>query len=269
MMDHDDHVFVICAYEESAYLENCIRSLLAQTEKSRIMITTSTPNTHISLLARRYAIPLFVNERSDSIAADWEYAYEKAREYAGYVTIAHQDDHYLPHFAEAVLGRLEKENDAMLCFTDYAELRRGKCIDVSPYTAVKRTLLLPLRFPGIRMISQTKRWIIAFGNPIMCPSVTYNVSKLPEKLFTSELKSNVDWETWEKLSKLPGRFIYEPHTLLLHRIHEKATTAQLIYSKEREKEDHELFCRFWPETIVKCIMKVYSLGERNYSFDMD
>ena len=37
------HTFVICAYGESPYLEACIRSLLSQTEKSRILCATSTP----------------------------------------------------------------------------------------------------------------------------------------------------------------------------------------------------------------------------------
>ena len=40
----NNHTFVVCAYKESPYLGECIESLLQQTKKSRILISTSTPN---------------------------------------------------------------------------------------------------------------------------------------------------------------------------------------------------------------------------------
>ena len=46
-----DHTFVICAYKESKYLKNCIRSLENQTVKSHILIATSTGNAYIRGLA--------------------------------------------------------------------------------------------------------------------------------------------------------------------------------------------------------------------------
>ena len=46
-----DHTFIICAYGESPYLEECIRSLFAQKVRSEICIATSTPNRHIQSLA--------------------------------------------------------------------------------------------------------------------------------------------------------------------------------------------------------------------------
>ena len=47
----NDHTYVLCAYKESAFLEDCVKSLLSQTMKSRIFIATSTPNEHISAIA--------------------------------------------------------------------------------------------------------------------------------------------------------------------------------------------------------------------------
>ena len=44
----DKHTFVICAYKESSYLEECIVSLEKQTVKSNILMVTSTPNAFIS-----------------------------------------------------------------------------------------------------------------------------------------------------------------------------------------------------------------------------
>ena len=45
------HTFVICAYKESKYLEDCIKSLKAQEVKSDIKIATSTPNEYIYSIA--------------------------------------------------------------------------------------------------------------------------------------------------------------------------------------------------------------------------
>ena len=56
------HTFAICAYKESSYLEDCIKSVLKQKVKSNILIATSTPNEHIKGLAEKYGLPLYINE---------------------------------------------------------------------------------------------------------------------------------------------------------------------------------------------------------------
>ena len=43
----DKHTFVICAYKESAYLEDCIISLKKQKEQSNIIMITATPNGYV------------------------------------------------------------------------------------------------------------------------------------------------------------------------------------------------------------------------------
>ena len=47
------HTFAVCAYKESPYLENCLKSLKNQTVKSSIIMTTSTPNVFIKSLAEK------------------------------------------------------------------------------------------------------------------------------------------------------------------------------------------------------------------------
>ena len=51
------HVFSICAYGDSPYLEACIRSLKEQTVPSHIILCTSTPSSYIDRLAWRYGFP--------------------------------------------------------------------------------------------------------------------------------------------------------------------------------------------------------------------
>ena len=45
------HTFVICAYKESEYLEECIKSVKNQSVRSKVIIATSTDNLFIRELA--------------------------------------------------------------------------------------------------------------------------------------------------------------------------------------------------------------------------
>ena len=56
-----DHTFVVCAYKESMYLEECILSLKRQSVKSNIIMVTSTENDFIKDIAQKYHIELFVS----------------------------------------------------------------------------------------------------------------------------------------------------------------------------------------------------------------
>ena len=56
------HVFAVCAYKDSPYLEQCIRSLKAQTVPSHIIICTSTPSSYIDRLAWKYGLQVCVRQ---------------------------------------------------------------------------------------------------------------------------------------------------------------------------------------------------------------
>ena len=81
-----DHTFVICAYKESPFLEECIQSLLRQTIKSHILISTSTPNSYLDAVSQKYQIPIYVNDIAGGIAEDWNFGMNKAE--TPFVTIA-------------------------------------------------------------------------------------------------------------------------------------------------------------------------------------
>lgn len=116
------HTFVICAYKESQYLEECIRSLRRQTVKSNIIMVTSTPNSYISDLAKKYNISLFVNEGPGGITQDWNFGYRCAE--TEYVTIAHQDDVYRKDYLERALRAVDYFKKPLIFFSDYYELRK-------------------------------------------------------------------------------------------------------------------------------------------------
>lgn len=61
------HVFAVCAYKDSPYLEQCIRSLKAQTVPSHIIICTSTPSSYIDRLAWKYGLQVCVRQGESGI----------------------------------------------------------------------------------------------------------------------------------------------------------------------------------------------------------
>ncbi len=256
----DDHVFAICAYGESPYLEACVLSLKAQTESSRIIVCTATLNAHIAAIAEKHGLPLFVNRGPHGIAEDWNFAYAQAD--APLVTLAHQDDVYDPDYAQSVLERLSAAPRPLIAFTDYYELRNGAKEFANRNLKVKKYALMPLRprvFQGSRWI---RRRVLSICDPICCPAVTYVKPNLPDVVFESHFKSDLDWQAWEKLSRLKGSFCYIHKPLMGHRIHEDSTTTQVIgESNGRSEEDLEMYLKFWPRPIARFLNRLYASGQ--------
>lgn len=261
MYTEQDHTWVVCAYKESQFLECAIQSVLQQSKVSNILIATSTPNKHISTIADKYEIPVYVNKGKTGIANDWQFAYDCAT--TKLVTICHQDDLYNSVYTENVLQQLNKKKQALIVCTDYGELRGKQTVTKSTLLRVKRFLIMPLRFSVFQKSKWIRRRCLSLGNCICCPSVTYVKKNLPKRIFAETFKSNVDWETWETLSKQNGLFVYIPKILMLHRIHEGSTTTEIIEDSLRTIEDYEMFCKFWPKGIAKKISKIYQSSEKS------
>ena len=102
-----DHTFVICAYEESPYLEECVRSCLKQKVKTNVKIATSTPNEYIRKTAEKYHLTVDVRDNSSrkGIAEDWNFAVKSA--HTPLVTLAHQDDIYSANYSCKILKQLQ------------------------------------------------------------------------------------------------------------------------------------------------------------------
>lgn len=256
-----EHTFAICAYKESPFLEKCICSLLKQRVKSKIIITTSTPNDYIKNIAEKYNIQIYIREGKPDIAKDWNFAYSKAD--TPYVTITHQDDIYLEDYSLNAIKNLNKSKKPLIYFCNYAELRCDKIIKSNKLLNIKRFMLLPLRCSGLYSSVFVRRRILAFGSPICCPSVAFAKKNLPSVVFKSGFRSNEDWEAWEKLSKIRGEFIYDSRILMLHRIHEGSETTAIISDNKRSEEDFIMYRKFWPESIARILVKLYADGQKS------
>ena len=261
-----NHIFAVCAYGESIYLENCLQSLINQEEKSSVIICTSTPNEYIQQLSDRYGIPIHCNPISSGIGADWNYAYSQAN--TDLVTLAHQDDLYDPTYLSSVLNEVEKCRVPQIIFTDYYEIRKEKKVysQDSNFLRLKERMLSPLRHKTLQSRKFCKRLCIGFGNAICCPSVTYVKSQVGDIPFQEKYQSNMDWALWEKLSLETGAFLYIHKPLIGHRIHEGSTTTKVIGDGHgRSEEDLEILNKIWPTWIAKEINRLYREGqESNY-----
>lgn len=269
------HTFAICAYQESPYLEDCIRSVMRQSEQTKVILCTSTPNSYIKKLVKKYNIPFFVRDGESDIQADWNFAYEQAD--TEYVTIAHQDDIYHKDYAKYMLDRFAKNPDTLIAMTDYKIINEKNQARGDVSLLIKQILKLPLRLPFCADKKCVKLGVQSLGNAICCPSVCYHKSliqteqikqkgngELIPSLFQSEMKYALDWDTFYELAKLPGRFSYISKMLFYYRMHDGTTTKKCLKDNRKTKEEIEMFSKFWPDWIVKVIMKGYKLSYRSY-----
>lgn len=251
------HTFAICAYGQSPYLPECIRSVLSQSEPgSKVFVATSTPSDWLDDIARAFNLPVYVNRGEQGIGQDWNFAYSKAM--TPYVTIAHQDDVYCPDYAWSALRMLSQSSKPIIYFSNYGELRDGRRVDENRLLHIKRVLLHPLEDRANASKESVRRRVLSFGSAICCPSVTFCRSNCPVPPFRTQMRSNLDWDTWEGFCGLEGDFVYDKGIRMYHRIHEDSTTSKLIENSVRGQEDFEMLSRFWPEPIAKVIYHFYA-----------
>ena len=259
---YKNHTFVVCTYKESKYLEECVISLMSQTIKSNILIATSTPNEFINNIAQKYNIKVVENPKKGmGIGYDFDFALSVGQ--TQFVTIAHQDDLYVENYLEEVVKKINDKT--IICFTDYSEKRNDRIVHKNRNLKIKRFMLWILNYKIFQKSIFIRRRILSLGDPICCPSVTFNMKQTKIPLFYVNYKSNVDWFAWEKLSKQKGFFVYINKKLMMHRIHEESETTKIINDNIRTNEDFEIFIKFWPKFIAKILAKIYKRGEQSNS----
>ena len=246
------HTFVICAYKESPYLEECIKSLKNQTIKTNIIMTSSTENNYIKQFAKKYNIKVFFKKGKSDIQDDWNFAVSMCN--TELVTVVHQDDIYDSTYAENILKNYTGKE--ILMTTNNYYYINNKSVD-NKNLLIKRILKLPLLIPIIGNIRFIRKRTLSFGNTIQCPSATYNTKLFNGNIFTSDLKFGLDWDTFLKIYTMKGKIKYIPKKLMSFRISDESTTKTCLKNDLRLKEDNIMFNKFWPKFITKIIMNFY------------
>lgn len=255
------HTFVVLAYKESEYLEKCIKSVLNQKYKSKVLIATSTPNDYIYDLAKKYSLEVIVNPNpGKGIGYDFDFAISCGK--TDLVTVAHQDDIYDEDYSYHMVQVYKKYSKSVILFSDYYEIRNENKVETNTNLKIKRVLLFPLRCKYLSHFKFWKRFVIRFGNAISCPAVTFVRKNInTTDIFKCDFVCDVDWFAWEKLSKHKGNFLFINKKLMGHRVHEESTTTEIINERIRTKEDYAMFQKFWPDCISKLINKFYVKAE--------
>ncbi len=254
------HTFAVCAYMENPYLEEAVRSVVNQTIKSDVYISTGTPNSYISNIAAKYNIPVLVNDAKDADTgtSNANFAIRSAK--TEFITIVHQDDVYEPQYAEEVLQAADGHNP-IIVFTEYYELRNGKRVYSNRLLRVKRLMNIGFRvFPHSRFV---RKRVLSFGCSICCPAVTFSKKKCDGFEFDKNYKCITDWDAWIRLSELKGDFICVNKPLMGHRIHEGSSTTETLSNGIRHNETFEIYKRFWPEWFAKRLIKMYEIGDKS------
>lgn len=259
-----DHTFTIPVYQTSAYLEECIRHLQAQSVGSHIILTTSTPTKETQLIAGRYQLPYYINPEKDAgIARDWNFALKSAT--TSLVTIAHQDDIYAPDYTASILKYFKQYDSSkpLMAFTNYQDIVDGKLREGGLNAVVKQLLLLPFLFTACVKSRSLKKFLLKFGDPICCPSVTFNKEALDDFAFSADFQCALDWMAWYELARRDGAFIYINKNLIQHRIHAESATTYQLKNGLRRQEEQQLFEIMWGKRLAKLLMRFYTLGHRD------
>jgi glycosyltransferase involved in cell wall biosynthesis len=261
MHDMADHSFALLAYMDSPYLGECLHSLKQQTVRSTIYICTSTPSEYIRQFARENELELHIMETRKGMSHDWNFGLAMAK--TKYVTLAHQDDLYLPTYTEECIAAAAKFDDTLICFTDYIEYVDNRDRTDNQLLRIKR-IMLKVMMPFYHLRSPFwKTRMLSFGDPVAAPSIMYVCDRLNGFSYSTDFIVGLDWEGLYRLAKMKGRFVYINRPLIRHRIHPDSATTSAIQDNARHREDLILFKRFWPGFIAKILARLYAQSHKS------
>jgi len=256
-----EHTFVVLAYKDSAYLEKCIQSVMNQTLPAKVLVATSTPSEYISNLATKYGLEVRVNTNSGSIGKDWNFGYSCAD--TPYVTIAHQDDEYMPDYSERCVKAAKKYHSSrpLIVFNPPVNYVNGKLVRVSFKNIMRGLFIFPFHFRECYRSKFIKKFILLFSNSISCPGVFFVKGNLGDFGFSENLGYILDWKAWYDMSQMDGAFIYVPKALHTHLEHENSATSQQGLEK-LQREEELLLRQIWNGKLIpKLITRMLSFAK--------
>jgi hypothetical protein len=210
-------------------------------------------------IASRYAIPLFENNEKGGIGADWTFAYSIAG--SDHVTLAHQDDIYLPDYTRCCLAASRRiGGKELVVFTNYSELVREKMLlHTSRNLLIKDIVLLPRLLGNAVMSVFLKKILLRFGNPISCPTVMFNKRNIGNFEFSRDYVCALDWDAWVRLARKKGRFAYTGKRLVIHRIYSESQSYIATENQLRKKEEFLILTQMWPPAIAGMLADAHHL----------
>ena len=255
-----DHTFAVPVYLAAPNLAALIESLRAQIGcRSEILLATSTPSAELDAFAKRRALSLHINPQRIDIAADWNFALAAAQ--TPLVTLAHQDDYFASSYVARMSRVLRRHPEGVLGFCDYSEHTSLGVRPININLRIKRALRRRA-FGGRECITETrdKVRLLSLGNPVCCPSVMFDRSRLADFRFPGGFQTNLDWMAWLELARRPGGFVYVRERLMSKGVHAASETTATIANRVRHREDRAMFDALWPRPVAAALAYFYRLG---------
>jgi hypothetical protein len=243
------------AYGDSPFLNACLASLRTQARGGHILVATSTPSPFIDAAAGAYGARLVVNPRRAGIGADRNF--DHAASPARLVTLAHQDDLYYPAFLKRTLELFAAAPRASLAFSGYRQIDDRGAPAGSRISFVKHALEAAVLGARTEIRGARLRAFLSLGNPLPCSAVTFDTERLGDFAFSTELRSNLDWDAWLRLGEAGHVFARTPERLVGRRHNPLTATSGLIRSGVRQAEDAAMFRRLWPAPLAAAIAWLY------------
>jgi glycosyltransferase involved in cell wall biosynthesis len=215
---------MIPTYNGTAYLEQTLRSVLAQDPGEELMqieviddcSTEDDPEPLVNAIGQG-RITFYRQPQNQGQIKTWNVCIRRA--HGEWIHILHQDDVVLPGFYEQLSAHLQDHPTAGAAFSRYAYMDEADHWQlISP---IERST------PGI-----LDHWLqqIAVEQRIQFPSIVVRRSSY-EQLggFCPEAYSAADWEMWKRISAHFPVW-YEPQILACFRLHSASESSRLIRS---------------------------------------
>ena len=240
------HTFIILAYKESDDLEECIKSVLNQSVKSNVLITTSTPNDYIMDLASSYSLGVMVNDAKSNKGSDYNFSLNTID--SELITIAHQDDLYNRNYTKEILKSYKENKDATIFFTDNYEIQKDKKIHRSKELKRKRFYLYPLKFKFFQNKKHFKLRALKKEKFICTSSITFVKKNIKENPFPTDLIYDNDWQALIDMAKDNTKFVFIDEKLVGYRIVNKYIPKGKI--KEDEGIIKSMHSKWYYEKVI-------------------
>jgi glycosyltransferase involved in cell wall biosynthesis len=215
---------MLTSYKRTEYLEQAIRSVLAQApgidEMQIEVVDDCSPNKDkIEAIVKELGqgrISFYSSPLNNGIFGNWNVCIQRAR--GQWVHILSDDDIVMPGFYEVYRHCME---------TYQSQVALGQSIYIDEYD----------QWTGISDALQTSSgllenalWILSKTNPVRTPAIVV-AREVYEKVggFTTDLVYSPDWEMWSRLAA-SVRIAYVNRPFSLFRVHSHSETSRLILS---------------------------------------
>jgi glycosyltransferase involved in cell wall biosynthesis len=253
------HIVVVLAYQQSPHLDQCLASLTAQgLHGDELICCTSTPSAFIAAVCEKYKVPIMINDNGGSIGRDWNFGLRQGS--GEWITLAHQDDIYLPGYISHIRQAITDNPDAILILPWFREYADGAVRKMNLTHGIKRLLFLNAFRWKDNIGSQAKKLrLLSWGNPISCGGVALNRKKYKTE-FNEALQFTLDWMAWLNAARTGGDFVFIREPLMYRRIHSASATSVCIDSGRRSVEELQAFCTLWPAWFARILAKIYRIS---------